>query len=858
MEGELELLFVRHGDARRRKELSYLRKLLQRPFDDYGATAMGSDDDSTFVLPQPPSGVRYAVVARFPSQDWCSIFCDSATIDEILEANAAVGKVHFARFRYDDSARPISVKVTAGKKTLGCFEQGASARDYSVTGDRDTKEAVAACASSQSALRAFRQHFELQGELRSVVEDDTGLRVIDEQAMELDPNVCAVLFLEGRNSPRKGAVRVAVRQPAANDGRHKTSLAAALMRLNPDEVRQAIDQGADVAALPDSDVSPLLFVMQRFDSAGARGCAEALLAAGAEIGELVVECAGNPYSPAQALARVEFLLERGGDVNARAGSGQTAIGSACQQRNVELVRRLVDRGADPCAVLPRQKITAVEWVREQIEVATPSRREAFREILSVLTGGEVEHSADVPLDEVLLHENERFRFALRGQQLLAALPESLRLEEAESNRLDNNGAFAKLDRELQAEGFHPNGCWHECVAVPTFMATYTNPQLGMDAVISDRWWTREVSCRVLGYGEDGSLFSVGNVSNPADPDFDPEYLHQKECLRCRPTRLVAELGKLAKQHGAELLPTPIDAFAVRYVEAFNRILADTKTRIRSAVDRGIMLDVDGQPLLFERRGLFLDFSGYSDADYSSCRLAKCELHDLREGIRIGDVDRLTSAVRSAVVLLAMSRLQYAGAPADGEFIALGCQAATQLARILRTAPHEPTDSQVLDAFGMAALLFRFAGDASGWQAMCDSVQPAELASAAGKRAGRLELAAATLLIAFSASPLANTKLSELRKRIESGKSRRAKQLLKAHEALEHGEGKSFLKCLRQSVKLFAAQADPAPHSVQLDSKFAIPESILYTVGDERGLVADAPLEMTDWLLIHSGRGGDSH
>lgn len=663
----VELLFVRHGDARKRSGVSQVRKLLKRPFDDFGTTSLDSSDQSTFVLPAPPPELRSLLVGRFPKQEWFSVFSDSASIDAIVAANNTVGRLQFARLKRDLVGKLVVLEVLSGGTLLGRCEAGAGSPEFTVTGTKDVRASVADCADANSAMKAVRAFFQLDTALKTVVELDKCYSVIDEKARELNPIVCALLILEGRKSPKKGSVKAPTPIAAANilggKPKRKVNLAAALTRLDAEEVRLAIKQGASLKNLTGFKVPPLHYVMQRFESPGARECAQALIEGGADIGNLVAECCTNIYGPQQSFDRVQFLIEHGGDVNAPLKAGVTAIFGACRQRNVAVVRLLMQHEADPDVSIPRFNATPVEWVEDMLRQETaPDRQRIYAEILTELRGVEVAVPQAEPLSDSLIAENERFVAALQAQELLANLPAEFRLQDAAEHKLQDNPKFTRLHSELLAEGFQQNGLRFEAGVLPVFVVTYTDEKRSMDAVVADRWWSKEVACRIMSHGNDGRLYSVGNVSNPVDPNFDPAFLIRGEHLRSRPRKLVLELAKLVKQCKATLLPPPPHEFASRYQSGNDRILAETKRLLNEKLSRDAICDENGRPLRFERRQNYLTFAGFSDPEFSSRHLAELTLGDI-ENTRAKDESYfLTSIVRDCFTLLAMQHLQYAGVP----------------------------------------------------------------------------------------------------------------------------------------------------------------------------------------------------
>jgi hypothetical protein len=174
-------------------------------------------------------------------------------------------------------------------------------------------------------------------------------------------------------------------------------------------------------------------------------------------------------------------------------------------------------------------VTTVEWAKDQFDRTTsPDRKQVYADILTELTGSKVAVPQAKPLSEQLIAENDRFVLALQAQQMLAHLPEAITLADSDENKLKDNPKFLRLHEQLLAEGFRQNGLRFEISIAPVFIVTYTNEQRMLDAVVSDRWFSREVGCRIIAHGRDGRMFSMSNVSDPLDPRFIHDFLIRGE------------------------------------------------------------------------------------------------------------------------------------------------------------------------------------------------------------------------------------------------------------------------------------------------------------------------------------------
>lgn len=112
-------------------------------------------------------------------------------------------------------------------------------------------------------------------------------------------------------------------------------------------IQRLLDNGANANGLPGEDSTPLMVAIEnrRLD------VAEAII----DHGALVNIRAANGMSAlhlaaATGLAETKFLLDAGADIEAvESLTGGTPLSYACMQGDVETVRLLLERGANPCA-----------------------------------------------------------------------------------------------------------------------------------------------------------------------------------------------------------------------------------------------------------------------------------------------------------------------------------------------------------------------------------------------------------------------------------------------------------------------------------------------------------------------------
>jgi ankyrin repeat protein len=129
----------------------------------------------------------------------------------------------------------------------------------------------------------------------------------------------------------------------------QTALMWAVANKYPDIVKLLVEHGADVRARSNGNFTPLLFAAQQGDVESGR----ALLQAGADVNESRSKDRLTTLMVAVASGHKEFavfLLAEGANPGLMAESGFTALHyAASDEKGVELVKALLDRGANPNA-----------------------------------------------------------------------------------------------------------------------------------------------------------------------------------------------------------------------------------------------------------------------------------------------------------------------------------------------------------------------------------------------------------------------------------------------------------------------------------------------------------------------------
>ncbi|MEZ6124724.1 MAG: hypothetical protein R3C49_16370 [Planctomycetaceae bacterium] len=637
--------------------------------------------------------------------------------------------------------------------------------------------------SAKEAITAFRKHFQCETLLRTltVSESSKQYEVISEQGRLLKPKACVVAYING--------------PPPINDADAAAALEDAIERHDPQGVRDAIQSGASLEHLPESPFSPLRQALYLVELPGGLECAQALVDAGASMSGLTATCLSGFEASSWCVTAAEFLISNGADVREADRYGMTPIWGAVRQRNISAIHLLMDKGADPNVPIANMQMTVTEWVRSKFEESKKQREQTeLAAILSILTAEDVRPPEKSPLPEEFARENQRFQQALYARQVLSKLPEQISVEPGGQIRSKAAGRFEKLGLALEELGFLRQGQYVDDLGVPKTLVAYVHPEEKLDAIVQDYWWIDTVGCRILAYGADRHLFSCSNMNLKTADEPELPSLTALEFPGTDPQKLMTEVQQAVSRRGVERLINPPDDFQARFVEGHNRVLTETKACLLDRLETGA-LKVNGERPLFERRQIYLDFSSWDDPSRCSSTAAQDLIEEL--AAPENDFDRVERGVHSAFRLLAMQRLQFAGAPKDDGFLKRGCELAVLLFERLKTTWKRHLSFDQIDELWMSLILCQVAVSRGldfrpSFEQICQAVQP-RMATLEARYGNDIPLALGEWTVYFISGfrKRAFPKLHEWRERVSAGRNMRAKYLLKALDALELEESLSI-------------------------------------------------------------------
>lgn len=375
-----ERVLVRHVVAAKRNDVWRLSPVLRVPFAD--RSSLTCDDDERDLSSLRPQSGRWMLAPRFAGESWIPLFSNGADGKKLFEANAESRRLEVAWIGCRPGGDGWFFQLRRAGKPIVEFSQSTKA------GSSPTFRAtgldpglLAGLTAVEDAFKRLCDSFEISLPMREVHATGGKFLVIGARGKPVRTALRGYVFFAGP--------KVAAGEDAAAD-----ALAGAIDRCDPGGIREAIALGASPTTLPDTSVSPLLMMLyqqSKCDQQRWEGCLDALLAAGCPIGGSPGEepplfgCVVRFIPDGRQLRMAEFLISRGADVDATNLDGETALLAAAVEGDLELVRLLRRRGADPNIKTARGD-TAIDRIRQIIRNRMEAEDEShYAMILDLLT-----------------------------------------------------------------------------------------------------------------------------------------------------------------------------------------------------------------------------------------------------------------------------------------------------------------------------------------------------------------------------------------------------------------------------------------------------------------------------------------
>ncbi|XP_063913940.1 uncharacterized protein LOC135130477 isoform X2 [Zophobas morio] len=216
------------------------------------------------------------------------------------------------------------------------------------------------CAAGRMNLEAVRLILKYKPDVNYQCED-TGYTALHAASKSDNPDITKCLLDHGASTKIKSKKLVTPLHVALINGKKEVALelikadpsvvneytseltpvSLATVANFPDVIETLAKYGADVNAAK-SKLIPLQFAASRqFDS-----CVVELIKAGASVNRPDESGATPLFSATDHLTTVKILLDNGADINAASKSGETIVHSAAHGGKVEVMKELVERGAD--------------------------------------------------------------------------------------------------------------------------------------------------------------------------------------------------------------------------------------------------------------------------------------------------------------------------------------------------------------------------------------------------------------------------------------------------------------------------------------------------------------------------------
>jgi len=827
--GRWEHVLVRHVVEQKRNEIERISSLLRAPFADSASSSCegGSQDIEIYGL---PTG-RWMIAARFAKQNWLALFSNAATGEEMFDANAASRRLEVAWFGCDPDDGGWFVRLKRGGKSILDFAQSAMGDSQVTFKSADlAADWIDQFSSPADAFRQLCEHYELSVPNRTITTAGQKFQVIGQRGKPVKTGL-------------RGYVHISGPKIAAGESPASADLDKAIEECDLDKIRQAVEAGASLEQLPDSSVSPLLAALFNCDKPNGRECAELLIELGCPVdgqpgdNPPIVDAVRRFIDVDLSLKILDVLIAHDADVNAIGRDGATALFEPVVYGRNETVRVLIENGADP-NIKTSRGVTPIEWVQSKLESTTKlSERRAYGETLSLLTGEPYEEPTIEALDDALQSENDRFIQCRQAEMILKVLPQEIELRTITVSRLAGYESFSQWEQELLDLGFESSGNYIREALDQVKISAYTNAKLGLDAVLSAEGFLGDtLRCEIDAYVSDGSVTTVVNHHETAEPDYAPAFLSRHEFVGASPSELVAHTKTLLGAKIKKLVKIEPQSFADRFGAGYNRILDEVRRRAEHILNSPTIVRSDGNSPRYERLRFYLDFSSWDDPTYSSARFADSFQQELKEAIENDaefDPFDIEQAISAACDLVGMQHYQFAGAPEVLDHLDQGIDLAVSY---FERGKYGTLWSGAVEAFVGGLLLAMLT---ERWQdvgRLCEAAKP-QIATRKGRISDDppVQYAQFFLVLAshFRKRPFRG--LKGIEESIAKGRPKRPRLLLKAWRAVRDQDQSGFNVVFQAMLDKF----EPFPlenySANEIPRRLAFAESIIHLAALRSGL-----------------------
>lgn len=845
-----EQFFVRHVVPGKRGNISVLMDLLRLPFESRSGSSCDNGSSQSVALHGRGDG-HWVIGARFARLAWWPVYGNGVRGEELFTANAPSRRLEIAWVGCDPRGRGWFVQIQRAGTAIVRFAQPLTGGPTEWQADELSRDFLAGADTGQQAFKRLCAHFEIPLAFPRITGGRTGFEVIGVSGKPIKAGLLGYVQFNG---------------PPIIEGNPQAAkaLARAIERCDPEGIRQAVADGASLDVLADSHCSPLVAALFKCDRKNGRECAEVLVELGCPVngrpheGPPLVELSQHFIHDELALPAVELLLAHGADVNAAdPDSGETALVNAAIHNRTALVRLLMNHGADANVQVHDRPL--IDRVRECFESATdPDEKAEWAETLSLLTGEVVEPPALEPLAPDLQAENAYFARCVKARLVQQVLPRDVQLRKLTISRVETTEPFAAWHQELLDAGFELAGDYRLTVIETRFLRAFVHPRYGYEAILS-RAESRlaPLRCEIQGYHEDGSLTTVANYHEPADPDIRMEQHHRDELPGASPAALVQRL-RIVVRNRAPLLPLAVASFHDRYAAAMRRILQELRAKAEALT--APPEDADPSRPRYQRLGYFLDLSGHQDPTWSTRRLTATYLEDLAEG-RTAELSEDRFPVELAILaaggLVALRHFQFAGAPAALDFLDEGIEVALRYFDALQRKRSMHDCQFWFEAFCHGLLLAQLAGRWDDVQRLCESLRPAVLNQLMSDEFPQ-EYAKVLFLVASSFRRRPFPGVGTWEREVAAGHPTRPRRVLAVWRAIVQHDQAALDQAMHASLQHFIAHPRPQRGHGNPRDDLPIAESILWATAVRKGMeepalpVAERELVITPRSIGISG------